>query len=129
MFDKLLIETILRFRRETGTGELNVAVAVKGSPIINDATLEDATYVGMDTIPNVTFRATSGGGSDTGPAINSDEVKSWIESHDLAISKGQGNYEGLSQFRNVFFMLIAKCAVIASDLGVKEGDIVLKHTK
>jgi uncharacterized protein with ATP-grasp and redox domains len=44
-----------------------------------------------------------------------------------AISKGQGNYEGLSEHDGLFFMLMAKCPVIASDLGVDVGDIILKY--
>ena len=46
---------------------------------------------------------------------------------DSIISKEQGNYEGLSNERGpIFFLLKAKCHVIADDMGVHEGDIVLK---
>jgi hypothetical protein len=46
---------------------------------------------------------------------------------DIVISKGQGNYEGLSdEKRSIFFLLKAKCPVIARHLGIQEGDIVLK---
>ena len=46
---------------------------------------------------------------------------------DVVISKGQGNYEGLSDVkRSVFFLLKAKCYVIARDLNVNEDDIILK---
>jgi len=49
---------------------------------------------------------------------------------DMVISKGQGNYEGLSEeTRPVFFLLKAKCSVIAHDLGVQKGSIVLKKAK
>jgi uncharacterized protein with ATP-grasp and redox domains len=45
----------------------------------------------------------------------------------MVISKGQGNYEGLSDVnRSVFFLLKAKCPIIARHIGVKENDIVLK---
>jgi len=45
----------------------------------------------------------------------------------MIISKGQGNYEGLSEVdRPVFFLLKAKCKVIASHLQVLEDDIILK---
>ncbi len=128
-FDKFLIETILKLRKKAGSGSLKVTVVVKGGPIINDATMEDAKFVGMDKIPLVEFRATDNGLPGTGPVRNSPEVRGWIKNHNVTISKGQGNYEGLSQFNGVFFMLIAKCNVIASDLGVQEGDIVLKYTK
>lgn len=46
---------------------------------------------------------------------------------DLIISKGQANYETLSDVpRNVFFLLKAKCPVIAGHLGVQVGDLVLE---
>jgi len=47
----------------------------------------------------------------------------------LIISKGQGNYEGLSdEIRPIFFLLKAKCPVVASDIGVPLGSILLKKT-
>ena len=128
-FDRLLIETILNIRKGAGVEDPKITVVVKGGPIINDATIQDARYVGIDKIPLVNFKATDNGDPGTGPVRNSKDVETWIEEHDLVISKGQGNYEGLSRFKNLFFMLIAKCNVIASDLGVVEGDIVLKYTK
>jgi len=128
-FDRFLIETILKLRKKAGLGNLKVTAVVKGGPIINDATMEDAKHVGMNQIPSIEFKVTDNGLPGTGPIRNSPEVSNWIKNHDVTISKGQGNYEGLSQFKNVFFMLIAKCNVIASDLRVKEGDIVLKYTK
>ena len=45
----------------------------------------------------------------------------------LIIAKGQANYETLSEIRApVFFLLQAKCRVIADDLGVPIGSVVLK---
>ena len=130
VFDKLLIKTILKFREKMGIDQdLKITLVIKGGSLINDATLKDAKYIGMDKIPNVEFRMTSNGDSNTGPSLNSKEVESWIKNHDMTIAKGQGNYEGLSQFADIFFMLITKCRIIAFDLGVKEGDIVLKYIK
>jgi uncharacterized protein with ATP-grasp and redox domains len=121
-FDKLLIETLL----EAKSFE-KISFVVKGGPIINDATLEDATYMGLCDLPNVEFLKLSNGEAGTGPERNSQEVKRWIRKHDLVISKGQGNYEGLSENDGLFFLLMAKCPVISSDLGVEVGDIVLKY--
>jgi uncharacterized protein with ATP-grasp and redox domains len=127
LFDKLLIETILELKREDGKSP-NIAVVLKGGPIINDATLEDAKYIGMNTIPSIEFKTISNGDPNTGPIRNSEEVRRWIDDYDVTIAKGQGNYEGLSQFKKIYFLLIVKCNVIASDLAVSEGDIVLKHS-
>jgi hypothetical protein len=121
-FDKLLVETFLKAKKLE-----KIRFVVKGGPIINDATLEDATYMGLCDLPNVKFLTLSNGEAGTGPERNSQTVKNWITKHDLVISKGQGNYEGLSEHNGLFFMLMAKCPVIASDLGVKVGDIILKY--
>jgi len=121
-FDKLLVETFLEARNLE-----KIRFVVKGGPIINDATLEDAVYMGLCDLPNVEFVKMSNGEAGTGPERNSQTVKSWITEHDLVISKGQGNYEGLSEHNGLFFLLMAKCPVIASDLGVEVGDIILKY--
>jgi uncharacterized protein with ATP-grasp and redox domains len=121
-FDKLLVETFLEAKKLD-----EISFAVKGGPIINDATLEDAIYMGLCDLPNVEFLTLSNGEAGTGPERNSKTVKSWIEKHDLVISKGQGNYEGLSEHNGLFFMLMAKCPVIASDLSAEVGDIILKY--
>ncbi len=121
VFDKLLLETLLNKKK------LGISFVVKGGPIINDVTLEDAYEVGLNDLPQITFLSVSNGEPDTGPERNSQEVRSWITEHDLVISKGQGNYESLSAFKGIFFMLMAKCPLVASDLGVSEGDVVLRY--
>ncbi len=120
--DKLLVETFLKANRFE-----KISFVVKGGPIINDATLGDAIYMGLCDLPNVGFLKMSNGEVGTGPERNSRAVKRWIRKHDLVISKGQGNYEGLSENDGLFFLLMAKCPVIASDLGVEVGDIILKY--
>lgn len=121
-FDKLFIEVMLKekdFKR--------ISFVVKGGPIINDATLEDALYLGLDEIPEINFLKISNGEEGTGPKISSRDVRRWIKEYDLVISKGQGNYEGLGEFNEIFFALIVKCHVVASNLEVNVKDIVFKY--
>jgi len=120
--DKLLVETFLETKKLE-----KIDFVVKGGPIINDATLEDAVYMGLDKLPNSEFLTMSNGEAGTGPARSSQTVKKWIREHDLVVSKGQGNYEGLSEHNGLFFMLMVKCPIIASDLGVNVGDIILEY--
>ena len=124
VFDKLLIEEMIRFR---GRPFRKISFVVKGGPIINDATIEDALYVGLDKLPNIEFKKISNGKPGTGPERSSPEVLSWIRNHDLVVSKGQGNYEDLSNVEGIYFLLMAKCPVVAEDLGVKVGDIIIKR--
>ncbi|MCD4833440.1 MAG: ARMT1-like domain-containing protein [Bacteroidales bacterium] len=115
VFDKLLIEELGK----------PVTYAVRDIPVINDCVIEDAVTSGLDKV------ATLISSGSTAPATilslcNEDFIEKF-KNADLVISKGQGNYEGLSQVnRSVFFMLKAKCPVIANNLNVKENDIVLK---
>ncbi len=120
-FDKLLLEVLLERRN------LEVTFVVKGGPMINDATMEDVRHVGLDELPGVSFRTVSNGEPGTGPKRNSEEVLGWIREHDLVISKGQGNYESLSEFRGIFYLLMVKCPVVANSLGLRMGDIVLMY--
>jgi uncharacterized protein with ATP-grasp and redox domains len=120
--DKLLVETFLEMKKLK-----KLDFVVKGGPIINDATLEDAVYMGLDGLPNSEFLTISNGEVGTGPTRSSQTVKRWIREHDLVVSKGQGNYEGLSEHNGLFFMLMVKCPIIASDLGVEVGDIILEY--
>lgn len=118
VFDRLLIETI------KGLGDFKITLSAKAGPIINDATIEDVKYVDLDGLVDE-IRCISNG--EVGSEINSLEVKKWIEEHDIIISKGQGNYEGLSEFSGIFYMLIVKCPIIGEDIGANVGDIVLLY--
>ena len=115
VFDKILIEELGK----------KVTFVVRDIPVINDATKEDAIASGIGEVAEII----SSGTSAPGTILNScnDDFLERFKNADLVISKGQGNYEGLSNVdRTVFFLLKAKCPIIANDIGVKENDIVLK---
>ena len=115
VFDKILIETMAK----------PVTYVVRGRAIINDVTEEDAIDSGLDEVAEI-ISSGSPAPATILDLCNEDFLKRFEQS-DMIISKGQGNYEGLSNTdRPVFFLLKAKCPVIASDIGVNEDDIVLK---
>ena len=124
VFDKILLETILNNYKID-----KILFGVKGAPIINDAMLEDAEYVGINKLRGVEFIKIGIGLPNTGVERNSKEFHDILTNSDIVISKGQGNYEALSKYGGIFFLLMAKCPVIADDLNVKIGDIILKKTK
>jgi uncharacterized protein with ATP-grasp and redox domains len=116
-FDRLLIEQLPTEK---------ITVVVKGKPVINDATMEDAEFVGLTDIVEVIDN-----GSDAPGTILetcSQNFRDRFEEADLVIAKGQGNYETLSDLdKNIFFILKAKCPVIARDIGCEIGDMILCH--
>ena len=60
----------------------------------------------------------------------SEEFRTAFESADIIISKGHGNFETCSDRReNIYFLLKAKCPIVAAELGVRLGDIVFKHSR
>ena len=116
VFDKLLIEEM---------PNKNITYVVREIPIINDSTYEDAINSDLDEVATII----SSGVTAPGTILSQCNKKflKLFETSDLVISKGQGNYEGLSDVkRPLFFLLKAKCEVIAKDLNVKKNDIILK---
>jgi uncharacterized protein with ATP-grasp and redox domains len=116
VFDKLFIETIMH---------PNLIYAVRGVPVINDVTSEDAKYVEMDLVADVISN-----GYDAPSTLLehcSTEFLEVFNRADVIISKGQGNLEGLlgKTQKEVYFLLMVKCEVIADVLGVKKGDFVV----
>jgi uncharacterized protein with ATP-grasp and redox domains len=116
VFDRLLIDVL----------DVPVLYAVKGGPILNDATREDALAAGIDDVAEVVRSGSNAPG--TVPALCSQEFRRLLGGAQLVIAKGQANYETLSENDGKFFFLLqAKCPVIARDVGVPVGSIVLKQ--
>ena len=119
VFDMLLIEQL-----RTDFPQLKMTVAVRHAPIINDATLEDAEAIGLTGLVPVI----SSGSEAPGTLLSmcSAEFMRLFDSADVVISKGQGNYETLSEVeRGMYFLFKTKCKVIARDSGSEVGDIML----
>jgi len=118
VFDRLLIEQLSPAR---------VTLAVRGSPVINDATMADAWAAGLHELVEVV-----GNGSDAPGTILDDCNPEFIrrfEAADLILAKGQGNFETLSEEpRNIFFLFKAKCPVVAAYAGQRLGSYVLARS-
>lgn len=114
VYDSLVIELL------ANTGH-DVTVAVRGMPIINDALFEDAIEAGVDKYA----RIISNGTGCPGTPVNecSPDFQSLFNDADLVISKGQGNFETLSEVeREVFFLLTVKCKVVGNHLTKISGN-------
>ncbi|HPE68525.1 MAG TPA: ARMT1-like domain-containing protein [Thermotogota bacterium] len=119
VFDRLFLEQIhMRFPR------LPLLAATRGRPVINDVSFQDASELGFpeyvalldsgSPYPGTVLRAVH-------PAFSHH-----FEKADLVVSKGQGNFEGLSkeQKPGLFFCLTVKCQTIADFLGLEQGDVI-----
>ena len=117
VFDRVFIEEIGTFR------DIDLIFVVRGSPIINDATYEDARYVGMEKVAKII----SNGSDYPGTVLRdcSKQVQELFQSADIVIAKGQGNYESIDgDRRNLFYLFKVKCPVVASQLKVDVNDMV-----
>ena len=102
--------------------------AVRGGPVINDATIEDARSVGIEDVARI---ITTG---DDSPGVvletASDEFRHIFDTADVIIAKGQGNLEGLLEVnRNIYFLLITKCDLVAGRVGTRRGEFVVKRAR
>jgi len=122
VFDRLLIEEL---RRDVLPKDAAVTFAVREAPIINDATVEDARACGIDGIATLISSGCEAPGTILGECT--ERFRELFKRADMIISKGQGNFESIDAGdRPVFFLLRAKCPVVAEHLGCGVGDMILK---
>lgn len=115
-FDRLLLEHLPTAK---------ITVFVRGHPVLNDATAEDAVAAGLpDLVPVLD------NGSDAPGTILEDcseEFRGWFERADLVIAKGQGNYETLSEVdKDIYFLFTVKCPLVAAQIEEPVGSLVVK---
>jgi uncharacterized protein with ATP-grasp and redox domains len=115
VFDRLLIAQL---------PPAGVILAVRGAPVINDATMADARATGLDTLVAVIDN-----GSDAPGTLLDDCSEAFLQCYhraDLIIAKGQGNFETLSDAPgNIFLLFQAKCPVIAAHVGQPVGTHIM----
>ncbi len=88
--------------------DLKINILVRGEEVLNDATQEDAEYVGINQYGTIYTNGYPVAGTiyDMLP----DDVKEMFEHSDVILAKGQGNYESLSkQGRHIFYSFLCKC--------------------
>lgn len=116
-FDRVLIEALPAEK---------MTIFVRGAPVINDATMEDAVSAGLPEIAPVFDN-----GSDAPGTLLEDcseKFRVCFERADMIIAKGQGNYETLSETkRSIFFLFVVKCPVIAAHVRAPVGTLVVSR--
>lgn len=121
VFDTLLVQELKKLGG-------HVTVAVKGGPVLNDATMEDAKYVGMHEVADdIVTTGTDAVGLI--PSECSDEFLSVYDSADFVVAKGMGYAETLTEFDLASphaLLLRTKCSPVANFFNVSLGRNVAK---
>jgi uncharacterized protein with ATP-grasp and redox domains len=120
VFDRILLWKIKSYG-------VNITLAVKEKPIVNDACMEDALSAGLDEYADIVST-----GEDTVGVVYhefSDDFREIFDDADFIISKGLGNFEGLTELdlkdKDVFYLACAKCPVSANLIGINLGEMFL----
>jgi len=124
VLDKILIELLKEYY-----AHLQIFLAVRGAPVLNDVTLDDLGEMEFSDICSIIST-----GDDTPGVILeyvSGEFKKIFEASDLIIAKGQGNFETLESLGDprIFFLFWAKCEAVRNYLGLKESGPLLFRSR
>ena len=123
VFDLVLIE-FLHLNYPTKS----ITFAVRGGPAINDVTINDIKELDLEKYCKVVEGSASPG------VIMEQTSKQFQEAFneaDIILSKGQGNFESLDDiplnYGSLYFLLKAKCTLVASMFEVPVGSLIFYH--
>jgi len=123
VLDKLMLEQLKkRF------SHLSIKAMVRGGDVLNDATAEDAHYVGLDSVADIISNGEAIAG--TIYEMLTDEAKRALDTSDVILAKGQGNYESMSgQGRHIFYEFLCKCDLFTTRFNVPKltGMFIEEH--
>ena len=123
----LAVKDIDEFENSLKTQDKVLYLVDNTGEIVNDACMKEALDAGLDEFGEIVEI-----GAGTVGYVDSeisDEFREIFNSHEFIISKGMGNYEGLTEIdlsdKDIYFMLCAKCNTISWDIGVNLHDMLL----
>jgi hypothetical protein len=121
IFDALTIQSLQKLYPT-----IEFTYMVRGNPIINDVTMQEALDAKIDSICALMDSGVPTPGFVY--ELASSEAQELFDSADLIIAKGMGNYECMTPQKrhNICFLLKVKCSVVAASLGREIGDIICK---
>lgn len=124
---EICLDKILLKKMKELNPDIEIKFAVRGKPVVNDSIAEDAYFVGIDQYAEIV----DNGDGSLGTVLHrtSEEFQKIYAEADVIIAKGQANYECLSEEkRNIYFLLMTKCNVIADAIGTDSGKMVCKSS-
>lgn len=114
VLDKLLLEQIAE-----AAPHVEKNIIVRGEPVLNDATMEDALQVGIDHQGKIIPNGTNIAGTYL-PWLSA-EAKQAVDEADILIAKGQGNFESLHGCGlNVYYLFLCKCQWFMERFGLPQ---------
>lgn len=125
VLDILLLEQIRK-----AYPELDITVIVRGAPVLNDATMEDARTVGLTEMKGI--RVIDNGTAVAGTELSmiKEEAKHAMQTANVIISKGQGNFETLHGCGlNIFYLFLCKCDWFSMNLGLPKLSGVFENER
>lgn len=97
--------------------KMTLSVMVRGEEVLNDVTIEDAVYCGIDQLANVV--STGNGVAGVVPSMLSSEAMEILEKADVILSKGQGNFETIGGGKyHIFYSFLCKCDLFVNRFAV-----------
>lgn len=121
VFDKLFVKSIKEMNKN-----IEINIVVRGKPVLNDVTKKDAQEVGIDIYGAIVENGTDIPGTDLSK-IN-DKTKDIMDSSDLIIAKGQGNFETLwGCGKNVYYLFLCKCGTFTKKFSIPKYKGVFVH--
>ncbi|MBD3790340.1 MAG: DUF89 family protein [Campylobacterales bacterium] len=119
IFDKLMIEMIKKHY------DLAVYYFVRGKPIINDITVDEADI--LKPFATIIDTGVETPGYDI--TLSNETAQAIFERADIILSKGMGNFESLygSVERPIYFLFVVKCNVVAEAIGQDVKSMIFKR--
>lgn len=123
VMDKLFMKLIKEMYQN-----VHITAMVRGGQVMNDVTIEDAKEVHLSEVATVLDNGCNIAGTSL-LDISSDAKKA-IDSADIIISKGQGNFETLHQCgKNIYYIFMCKCSLFVNRFGLPQFSGILVSEK
>jgi len=121
VYDKVLMETMRRLYPEK-----QIRYVVRGRPIINDITVDEAKQIGIDAVAEIVDSGVDTPGLDLLRATST--FTEMFQAAPLVIAKGMGNYECLEgNGKRIYFLFKVKCEVVSASIEATLGSLILKR--
>lgn len=109
---EIVVDTIAIQTIQKQFPHLKVIAMVRGNDVLNDVTMEDARQVGLNQICEVITNDYPMAGIDLNHI--QPQTRHILESADVILSKGQGNFESLCGCGlNIYYLLLCKCSLFS----------------